>query len=329
MRCPNATSKLRRIVNAADPNTPAVSIVVPTYNEAPKLTRFLESVDAQTGVQTFEIVVVDDCSVDETEDVAREWVEQPRDFDARYIRQPENAGPARARNTGTEAARGDVVAYTDSDCVLDPNWLAHLPRKLDADARVGGVGGKVLPLDPNGLFAQYYTFQHALDPPPSLLYLVTVNCCYLREPVLEVGGFDESVRRPGGEDIALSLKLWQRGWRFAFEDEAVCHHDYRESYQNFYRTWWNYGAGSSRVTEKYLRDEVSGMDVAPDEPDWYDNPLTPPAFTAKRRIEDLRGTFGGGRDVSGSLWTGLRFALLRWLQLRAYTKGWHSGEQAE
>jgi len=172
-------------------------------------------------------------------------------FGARVVRQQSAAGPAQARNLGIAEAEGDVIALTDDDCQVHPQWLENLSRKMYADSRTLGVGGRVLPFETD-LLSRYYTFHRILEPPKSLLYLVSANCCYDRRAMLAVGGFDEEVRRPGGEDVGISFKLCKAGCRFAFAEDAIVYHEYRNNLLDFLRTFRNYGIGCRQVTEKHF-----------------------------------------------------------------------------
>ena len=99
--------------------TPKVSVIIPTYNRAHLVGRAIRSVLNQT-YQDFEIIVVDDGSTDNTEEVVKSF-NDPR---IRYIRHEENKGAAAARNTGIKAAKGKFIAFQDSD----DEWL---PKKLE------------------------------------------------------------------------------------------------------------------------------------------------------------------------------------------------------
>ena len=99
---------------------PAVSVIIPTYNRAHLLDRAIESVLDQT-YQDFEIIVVDDASVDETEEVVISFA----DDRINYIRHQKNKGGSSARNTGIKAAKGEFIAFLDSD----DEWLAEKPKK--------------------------------------------------------------------------------------------------------------------------------------------------------------------------------------------------------
>ncbi len=214
-----------------------VSVVIPTYNRARPLERCLRALPA--GV---EIVVVDDGSTDRTAEISRRF---PHDG-LRYARK-ENGGPASARNLGASIASGDILLFTDDDCVPAPDWAQALTDRLTREpAVVGGVGGRVLPLG-SGTISRYFTFHRILEPPDSCSYLVTANCAYRRSAFEAAGGFDESIQTPGGEDPDLAFRIRSRGYRLAFESSAVVHHDYRENPLDFARTFYRYGKGCAHV----------------------------------------------------------------------------------
>ena len=100
------------------PETPLVSIIVCSYNGAKTLAACLESL-GKLNYPSYEIILVDDGSTDNTAQIAAEFP------NVRYIHQ-ENHGLSHARNTGAAAAKGEVFAYTDSDCMADPDWLYYL-----------------------------------------------------------------------------------------------------------------------------------------------------------------------------------------------------------
>jgi cellulose synthase/poly-beta-1,6-N-acetylglucosamine synthase-like glycosyltransferase len=104
------------------PDRPRVSVVVCTHNGGRTLGQCLHSLLA-LDYPDYEVVVVDDGSSDDTGEILTRF---PK---VRVLRQP-NRGLSVARNVGLQAATGAVVAYTDSDCFADPNWLTHLVYQL-------------------------------------------------------------------------------------------------------------------------------------------------------------------------------------------------------
>lgn len=233
-----ARSSLRR---ATIPLVGGISVIVATRNRAGLLAGCLRALSAQL-LRPAQVVVVDDESRDDTS-VLLEREDRAGRLPLAIVRMARNVGPAAARNRGLAIATGDFIAFTDDDCEPATNWLAALSAAfLAGDHRLAGVGGRVLPAHP-GLVADYMTFHRILEPPPSCSYLVTANCMYRRAALDRVGGFDERVKTPGGEDPGLAWALRRHGYCFSFCEDAVVRHHYRESIGDFLRTFYRYGRG--------------------------------------------------------------------------------------
>jgi glycosyltransferase involved in cell wall biosynthesis len=204
---------------------------------------------AEQRMNEFEVVLVDDGSTDDTPQAARRLSEELT-LDLKYVRLPQSRGPACARNQGWRASRAELIAFTDDDCEPAPDWLPRLVQCLtNAAADIAGIGGRVEP-STDGLVSRYMSYHRILEPPPSLSYLVTANCIYRRRALEEVGGFNERVRTPGGEDPGLSFALNERGYRFDFTAQAIVRHSYREGLIDFARTFFRYGRGCSLVMDR-------------------------------------------------------------------------------
>ncbi len=208
---------------------PLVSVVIAAYNDAAHLEECLDALAAQDyGSGHYEVLVVDDGSTDGTADVARERT------GVRCFQQT-NAGPGSARNLGVEQARGEIVAFTDSDCVPETGWLSALVSAFDSGGEnLGAVGGPHLghPEDPPfarrvELFlrsigwATGYIKGHAER--RLVTHVPSCNAAYRKQAFLRAGGF-----RPGlfpGEDVDLDRRLHQHGYCIVFNPEArVLHH---------------------------------------------------------------------------------------------------------
>jgi GT2 family glycosyltransferase len=224
-----------------------ISVVIATHERPALIARCLRALEAQVLPPT-EVIVIDDASRDDTPALLREWVRR-HSTNIRVERLEVNGGPARARNRGIALARGEWVAFTDDDCEPEPDWLAALAtRASEVLPTVAGIGGRVLPAAP-GLIADYMTVHRILEPPPSCSYLVTSNCIYRRRVLLDVGGFNEDVRTPGGEDPGLSFVVRQAGHSLGFCPEAIVRHHYRESIVDFLMTFYRYGRGCRLVMD--------------------------------------------------------------------------------
>src|SRR4051794_39343324 len=114
-------------------DAPEVSVVVPAYNAAATIAAALEGLRAQDLQAPYEVIVVDDGSDDGTGAIVKGT------SGVRLARQP-NQGPAEARNHGARLAKGQVLAFTDSDCVPRPDWLRHGVAALAGADLVQGRG---------------------------------------------------------------------------------------------------------------------------------------------------------------------------------------------
>lgn len=192
--------------------------MIPVYNRVVYLPRAIDSILAQT-FQDFEIVVVDDGS---TEDV-RAVVEAYRDPRIRYVGLPKRRGVSAARNAGIEAARGEWVAFLDSDDEWLPEKLERQLALADADPSLDVIQCWYI-RDANGV--------RRLARPANLqgkqgfdLVLHGWRECYVmaliarRSALDAVGCFDEAVRY--GEDWDLMYRLGEAGFRFGVADEPL------------------------------------------------------------------------------------------------------------
>ena len=122
-----STSRMfKEVQNKMVQNSPTVSVIIPTYNRAHLIGRAIKSVLSQT-YRDFEVIVVDDGSTDNTEEVLRNFKDENEKI--KYIRHKENRGGSAARNTGIKNARGQYLAFLDSD----DEWL---PEKLEKQINI-------------------------------------------------------------------------------------------------------------------------------------------------------------------------------------------------
>lgn len=118
------------------PGVPLASVVVPAYNEELYLSRCLEALSSQTcPAERFEVIVVDNGSTDATAAIAQR-------YRARVVVEPRK-GVARARQTGFEASRGEIIASTDADAAVCSTWVASILSHFEADPDLGGAYGPV------------------------------------------------------------------------------------------------------------------------------------------------------------------------------------------
>jgi len=210
---------------------PTVSVVVPVRNRPRQLERCLAALERLDYPRDrWEVIVVDDASTDETASCAEAWCER---LPLRILRMPERVGAAECRNRGALAAQGEILAFTDSDCLPDVRWLRELVPEFVRPGVVA-VGGAVLPADEASWLDRYEAVASPLThgwepvrvrPRGAVPYLVTANMLVRRTVLLEVGGF---ARIHPGEDVDLVWRLCARGGRVLYRPAGIVAHDHRD-----------------------------------------------------------------------------------------------------
>lgn len=198
-----------------------ISVVIPTYRRPELLDRCLAALFSQTMNRShYEIVVVDDGPSEETRHVARRWSTRsgPR---VRYLPNEGRHGPAAARNTGWQAGYGEIIAFTDDDCIPARDWLAIGSAPFE-DSTVDGVSGRIVVPIPN-VPTDYEHTVAGLEHGP----FATANCLYRRTALASVGGFDERFTVAWREDTDLEFALRHQGCRLILRSAAIVVHPVR------------------------------------------------------------------------------------------------------
>ncbi len=202
-----------------DDAVPDVSVVVPTFNRASLLPPLAQALARQEGVGEYEIVFVDDSSTDDTPRVL-ESLAAAADVPMRVLRNEARAGnPARPRNLGWKAARAQLVAFIDDDCLPQPGWLAALVEGSKQAAIVQGLTDADPEEAPgSGPFARFIVvteFSWKFE---------TCNIAYERALLERLGGFDETFPLKFGEDIDLGWRAIATGARATWTADALVFH---------------------------------------------------------------------------------------------------------
>ena len=219
---------------------PKVSVVVCAYNAADTLEDCLASLDRLT-YPDYEVILVNDGSRDATADIGR------RHKRVRVIDVP-NAGLSAARNVGLAEARGEIIAYTDADARVDPDWLTFLIQPFQTSDVVGSGGPNVVPADDPPI-AQCVA--RAPGSPTHVLlddriaeHVPGCNMAFRRDALLAIGGFNPIYLR-AGDDVDVCWRLQARGWRIGFSAAALVWHHHRTSVNAYWRQQVGYGEGET------------------------------------------------------------------------------------
>ena len=229
------------------PRAPFVSVIVCSYNGGRTLAACLDSLSKLT-YPDYEVILVDDGSTDDTAYTATQFPQ------VRYIHQS-NHGLSHARNTGAAAARGEVLAYTDSDCMADVDWLYYLIGTLVSGDYAGVGGPNVTPPAQNWVQA---CVAAAPGGPSHVLLTDTVaehipgcNMAFYRWAFESVGGFDAEYHK-AGDDVDFCWRIQQAGWVIAFSPPAIVWHYRRFTLRAFLKQQDGYGEAESLLRFKHL-----------------------------------------------------------------------------
>jgi cellulose synthase/poly-beta-1,6-N-acetylglucosamine synthase-like glycosyltransferase len=221
------------------PTLPFVSIVVPARNAEQTVGECLESMmRLDYDPERREILVVENASTDRTGEIIR-------DHPVRCLFESRR-GASAARNRGVEAARGEIVAFTDADCVVTRRWLRELVRGFEAPD-VWGVAGEIIAYPPRTPSERYLARHKARWQAPALQatrpFAVTSNVAFRRATFDRLGLFDTRLIKAQDKDF---------GWRFhadpelrlVYSPEALVLHRHRTTAWKLFtqHAGWGYGA---------------------------------------------------------------------------------------
>ncbi len=265
-RCPP------RRIDEIDP--PLVSVVVPTARRPERIQTCLSSLQ-QLRYANLEIIIVDNAPDDPR---TRALVDGRgrEDERVRYVAE-RLQGSSVARNRGVAEARGEILAFTDDDAVVDAGWVAWLVESFLSDTQVGVVTGLVLAarLDSpeQRWFEQFSGFgkgfaprlfdcaDHRADERLLYPYWGAVfgsgnNMAFRRRVLEDIDGFDPALgagsRALAGEDVESFSHAILAGHRLAYEPRAVCWHDHRADATAVDRQVFSYGVGLTATLTKWL-----------------------------------------------------------------------------
>jgi len=219
---------------------PYISIVVPVYNGAESLGLCLQSICAvDYPKDKLEIIVVDNGSTDSSVRIAE-------GFGVRFLQETSIRSSYAARNKGILASSGDLIAFTDADCIVTPGWLKHLV--LDwGDPTIGCFAGEIEAYQPESLVEKFSDRVGILRQAGTLnssylAYTQTANSAYRRDIFDKVGLFVPEMISGGDADISWRMQR-QLGLKIKFIPEALVYHKHRTSLAGLYNQFRKYEHG--------------------------------------------------------------------------------------
>lgn len=232
-----------------------ISVVIPAYNAERTLPECLAALQQQSG-NVVEVIVADDGSTDNTAVVATE-------HGARVVQQ-NRQGPAAARNLGLAQARGEIVMYTDADCVPAPDWVGQMSAPL-ADEQVAGVKGAYATRQRQVVarLAQLeFEERYALLARHKYIDFFDTYAVALRKSALQAqGSFDTFFPVANNEDVDLAYRLAKGGYKIVFNGKAIVFHRHVAGWRaymrlKFWRGYWRMQV-YRRYPQKMLADSYT------------------------------------------------------------------------
>ncbi|MFC6206853.1 glycosyltransferase [Levilactobacillus tongjiangensis] len=208
---------------------PFVSILVPAHNESDTLRSAVQSL-AELEYEKYEVVLIDDCSSDDTlaimHDLKMQWADE---LPITVVGLPVNQGKANALNQGLKAAKGDYLVGIDADSLLAPDAVTQLITTLTMQPDYGAVTGKPVVRNRSSLLGRLQLLEYVgvIDIikkaqaylTGSITTVSGVIVAFRRSALEDVGGWNPAVMT---EDIDITWRLYRHNWRVAYEPRAVC-----------------------------------------------------------------------------------------------------------
>lgn len=233
---------------------PTVSVVVPVKDRAEELDRCLWSLQhLRYPEHKLEVIVVDDGSRDGSASVARSRGATVVPSGGAGV------GPAASRNRGAQSARGDILAFVDSDCTVDETWIEELVGAFE-DPAVAAVGGRVDGMRDASALDRYEAAMSSLflgerercgGEGNDTFYLPSCNLLVRKNAFLDAGGFREG--QHVGEDVDLTWRLRDRGWKIQYTPRGRVFHEHRNRLKTFLKRRFEYGTSEAILQIRHPR----------------------------------------------------------------------------
>jgi len=214
------------------------SVIVPAHNASETIEACLKALLHQTVPRSdYEIIVIDDGATDRTREVIEGYAT------VRLFSQP-NRGPAAARNLGVSQAKGELVLFTDADCVPMNNWIEALTEPF-ADPEIAGAKGTYR-TGQKELMARFVQIEYEskydkMSKDRYIDFVDTYSAAYRKAIFANNRGFDPLFPIASGEDVEFSYRLAREGHKMVFVPGAVVYHRHVDSVWRYWRRKYHVG----------------------------------------------------------------------------------------
>lgn len=214
-----------------------LSVLICTYNRPALLVKALTALLIDTSEPPDEVVVVNGGGADTQRALA------PFETPGGRLRviPTRNVSLAVSQNLGLAHCHGDLIALTDDDAMVAPDWVVAIKQALAEHPEAGAVGGPVISLFPEKRVARLAHFTTFPEPRQGahVRTIAGVNLAYRRAAIAAVGGLDE--RLISGEEVDYNWRLLRTGWKVWWDPRIKVYHHDRTSLRGYLRQQFNYG----------------------------------------------------------------------------------------
>jgi len=231
-----------------------ISVVIPTLNAGSNISKTLDALF--NGIRKpNEVFVCDGLSEDNT-------ISEAKKFPVTVLENPK-IHAAGGRNIGIDAATGEIIAFTDSDCVPTANWIDQIYQEFCNEDGLDGLGGRVLPLPPQNDVEKFagHVFLNEIVRYPNEKQkmtrlslagaLITNNCAYKRDILVRVGAFRDECENYA-EDIDLYWRMLKQKANLMYSPNAIVYHAYPKTRWQLAKKYYQYGMSSSLLVRLHL-----------------------------------------------------------------------------
>lgn len=227
---------------------PKISIIVPNYNGSATIKLCIESLlSLNYPKEKLEIIIVDNNSTDNSRTIISS-------YPVKLLLEKDTQSSYAARNKGVKEARGDVIALTDVDCIVDKDWLINSIKYL-SEEDIGGIAGEILNFKPNTLVEEYQVYSNAVSQRrayqhPYLPFAQTANAIYKRIVFEKIGEFEPHWISGGDVDFSWRMQIDAK-MKLIYAKNCIVYHIHRMTSKGLYFQSKRCTHGAFLLNEKF------------------------------------------------------------------------------